>query len=105
MIVYNVTVNINDDAHNEWLRWMNDVHIPEVLSYGLFVHARFSKVLIEEESGTTYSIQYTAKSMKDYEQYRDLYAPALQAETLKKFKDKYVAFRTLLEVVQDHHSK
>ncbi len=35
----------------------------------------------------------------DYEKYRDEYAPALQQEAIKRFKDKFVAFRTLLQIV------
>ena len=102
MIIYNVTININDDVHDEWLQWMNEVHIPDVMSCGLFTHARMCKLLVDEEEGTTYAIQYTAKAMSDYEQYRDVFAPALQAATMKKFNDKFVAFRTLLEVIQEH---
>jgi hypothetical protein len=32
MIVYNVTVNIDGAVEQEWLKWMKEVHIPEVLA-------------------------------------------------------------------------
>lgn len=101
MIIYNVTINIDDDVHDEWVQWMNDEHIPAVMSCGLFTNARMCRLLVDEESGITYAVQYTAESMNDYEKYRDNFAPALQAETMKKFKDKFVAFRTLLEVTSE----
>jgi Domain of unknown function (DUF4286) len=100
MIIYNVTVKIDRAVADEWLAWMLDVHIPEVMNTGLFTENHVLKVLVEDPEGLTYSIQYYCKSMADYEKYRDEFAPALQAETQKKYKDRFVAFRTLLEVIK-----
>ena len=62
MIIYNVTVNIEESIHDEWLEWIKN-HIPQVLATGKFIDARLTKVLVEEEmGGTTYAIQYKAKS-------------------------------------------
>lgn len=101
MIIYNVTINIEDDVHDQWLNWMQQVHLPDVMNTGLFVEYRMAKLLSrqEDETGTTYVIQYWAKSMADYETYQEQYAPALQAETRKHFDGKFVAFRTLMEQV------
>ncbi len=102
MIVYNVTVNVDDDIHDEWLDWMKNIHIPEVMKAGGFIANRIAKVMVEEEAGTTYSIQYTAKNMHDLEEYQKNHAPALQAEHTNRYKGKFVAFRTLLKVVHEH---
>lgn len=99
MIIYNVTVNIDDDVHSEWLQWMKEVHMPEVMKTGLFIENKICKVLVNEESGTTYSIQYTCESMERLEEYQAKHAPRLQKEHSDKYKDKFVAFRTLLEIV------
>ena len=101
MIIYNVTLNIEDDAHDAWLDWMKNVHIPDVMSTGLFLDFNFSKLLSrqDDETGTTYVIQYLSESMAHYEKYSAEFAPALQAETQKMFGGKFVAFRTLMEKV------
>lgn len=99
MIIYNVTVNIDEDVAVEWLHWMKEVHIPDVMKTGMFLDHRFCRVLAEEAGGFTYAIQYSCKDMETYEKYRDEFAPALQQETAKKYGGKFVAFRTLLEVV------
>lgn len=101
MIIYNVTLNIEDSAHDNWLTWMKETHIPDVMSTGLFTGYTFAKLLSkqEDETGTTYVIQYQAKSMAEYERYQSAFAPALQAETRKLFEGKFVAFRTLMETV------
>ncbi len=102
MILYNVTINIDHSAHDEWLRWMKEEHIPEVLATGLFLEHKMSRVLAEEEGGITYAIQYLCPDMATYETYRDSHAPRLQASTQARFGGRFVAFRTLLHVV--HHS-
>lgn len=99
MIIYNVTVNIDDDVHEEWLAWMKEVHIPDVMKTGFFIENRICRILVEEESGTSYAIQYTAKTMEDLQIYQKDHASRLQKEVLEKYGDKFVAFRTLMEVV------
>ena len=99
MILYNVTVNIDNDVREEWLSWMKNVHIPDVLDTGLFVENKIFRVMVNEESGTTYSIQYTLRCMDDLETYQEKFAPALQKQHAEKFANKFVAFRTILERV------
>jgi hypothetical protein len=99
MILYNVTINIDEDVHDEWLEWMKSVHIPEVMETGYFTESKMSRLMIDEEQGITYSIQYACKSMEDYNNYASKEAPGLQAKTLQKYNGKFVAFRTLMEQV------
>lgn len=99
MIIYNVTVNIENDVKDEWLQWMKTVHIPDVMATGHFLENKICKVLVDEEQGTTYSIQYTAATMKDLEEYQRLHAARLQKEHSDRYANKYIAFRTLLEIV------
>lgn len=49
MIIYNVTINIDDSVHNQWLNWLKTKHIGAVLATGCFYKAKLSKVLVEEE--------------------------------------------------------
>lgn len=99
MIIYNVTVNIENDVREEWLEWMKEKHIPDVMKTGHFLENKICKVLVDEEQGTTYSIQYTCESMETLNNYQREHSPRLQKEHAEKFANKFVAFRTLLEVV------
>ena len=102
MIIYNVTVNIEESVQQEWLAWMKKTHIPEVINTGIFVSAKMSKVLVEEQmGGITYSIQYSCESKAKLDEYQEKFAPQLQQEHTKKFQGKFVAFRTLLEVISE----
>lgn len=103
MYIYNVTVNIEDSVHQEWLEWMKGHHIPDVMDTGMFLNNRICQVLVDEENGTTYSIQYEVKDLETLQLYQQLYAARLQQEHTEKFKGKFVAFRTILRVEHNYN--
>ena len=102
MILYNVTINIHESVHDQWMRWMQLKHINDVLATGKFSSARMVKVLVEEEmGGTTYAIQYTTDSKETLQRYYEEDAPRLREEGQQLFGDKMLAFRTELEFVSE----
>jgi hypothetical protein len=99
MIIYNVTINIDAAIHEEWLTWMKAIHIPEVMATGYFIESKICKIIGDEETGINYAIQYTAQTMEHYETYKANHAPALQQKVTARYPGKFVAFRTLLEIL------
>ena len=97
-IIYNVTVSIDHDVHDDWLIWMKTNHIPEVLNTGLFLEAKLSKILAEESGGLAYSIQYLCENQEKLDEYQNNHAPRLQQEHNLKYSGKFAAFRTLLRL-------
>lgn len=100
MIIYNITINIDQSVHDDWLEWMKTNHIPDVMRTGMFKEKKMLRLLGDDQSGGyTYCIQYTCENMETYQQYEDIYAPSLRGEYNNRYKDKFVAFRTLLETI------
>ena len=99
MLLYNVTIILEDAAAEEWLQYMNEYHIPEVMATGKFVSNRLLRILDSPNEGITYCSQYVVESLADYEDYQQNYAPALQADLQQKFENRFVAFRTLMEFI------
>lgn len=99
MIIYSVTVKIDKKVESEWLNYMKNQHIGDVMATGCFKEYKFAKLLMEDPDGTNYSIQYLCESLEVLQGYQSNHAPALQQEHTEKFKDQFVAFRSLLEVV------
>ena len=99
MILYNVTLILEEAIANDWLDWMQAVHIPAVMKTEKFVSYRLLKVLDSPNEGVTYCTQYVADSEENYHQYLAEFAPALQQELNAKFANKFVAYRTLMEFV------
>ena len=101
MIIYNVTINVQEDIHDKWLKWMKEEHIPDMLATKKFSKALMTKVLVKEEmGGITYSVQYAAESKEMLENYYAENAEGLRAKS-KPFEGKFVAFRTELEVITE----
>lgn len=101
MVVYNVSVKVDLEVHEEWCHWMKVVHIPEVLATGAFSKCRFSKLDMAEDDGATYIIQYDCMSMEMLNKYMSLYAPSLQKKTIERYANRFVAFRTYLQVLEE----
>jgi len=99
MYIYNITINIEKSVEQEWLRWMQVKHIPEMLETGKFFEAKMCQVMVEETQGVTYSIQYTTDSKETLEKYYQENADQLRQEGIALFKEKFVAFRTELKVI------
>jgi hypothetical protein len=100
MLLYNVTVGIDQDSETEWLEYMREKHIKAVLETGLFVGHKMYKVLHDSEDGTiSYSVQFFARTIGDVQQYLEIFAPKLIEEHRKQFINRHVTFMTLLEEV------
>lgn len=102
MIIYNVTINIDDSVHDKWLAWVMEKHIPEMMETGKFFKAKIVKVLIVEEMGSsTYSVQYFTQDKETLEAYYNEDAPRMREEGARMFGDKMLAFRTELELLKE----
>jgi hypothetical protein len=99
MLLYNITIILEEAAANEWLAWTQEVHIPAIMATGKFVSNRLLKVVDSPNEGVTYCLQFVLDSKADYESYKLEHAPAMQEELNIRFKDRHVSFQTLMEYV------
>ena len=101
MIVYSVTVSLAPEIEVDWKEWMLSKHIPDVMQTNYFVEKRMTKVIDGHEEGAiNYNIQYMCESIDKLNEYNEKCAPALQKEHGNRYGDKFIAFRTLLEVIE-----
>ena len=103
MYIYNVTINIANHLYAEWLTWM-ETHVLDVLNTGKFTSAKLTEVLVEEEmGGKTYSVQYTANTREDLDDYYKEDADRMREKGLKKFGDNMLVFRTELKLIKEFY--
>ncbi|MDQ3018133.1 MAG: DUF4286 family protein [Bacteroidota bacterium] len=101
-LIYNVTVKIANEAHTSWLEWMQHEHIPEVMKTACFSSFRLLHLEgYDDDEGTTFAIQYTCPNQDLFDIYQRDHAPALQAKHKKAFDGKFVAFRTILNIMSE----
>lgn len=103
MFIYNVTTNIEESVQEEWLQWMREIHIPEMLATGKFVRAKMCRVLVEEDmGGVTYSVQFTVPDRETLQRYYKEDADMLRKRAMDLFAGKSVSFRTEMEIISEH---
>lgn len=101
MYIYNVTTNIQEEVHQQWLEWMKTEHIPEMLKTQKFTRALMSRVLVKEAmGGITYSVQYSCINREMLQKYLKEDADTLQSRT-RRFEGKFVSFQTEMEVISE----
>jgi len=100
MIIYNVTIKITNAIHADWLQWLQQVHIPDVIKTGCFTHAVILRLLeTDETEGPTYAVQYFAESKGLYNNYIENHAALMRQKSFDEWGDQFIAFRSVMQVV------
>ncbi len=101
MIIYSVTISIEQAVQRDWLSWMQVRHIPDVMDTGYFLRYEMRRLLdpAPEAGHETYNIQYHCRSLVDLDEYLDKEAARLQEDHHLRYQGRYAAIRTILESV------
>lgn len=100
MFIYNVTIKVSWAIHDDWLKWMQEKHIPEVMQSGCFTEHRFVRLLeIDDTEGPTYAAQYHVAAKEDYDRYIEQHATALRQDALDRWGNHFIGFRSLMQIV------
>ncbi len=100
MFIYNVTIKVQEVIHEDWLQWLKDEHVPEVLATGCFTNATIVKLLeLDDSEGPTYAIQYVAESKVLYNQYIENFSGILRQKSFDKWGNQFMGFRSLMQVI------
>lgn len=100
MIIYNVTIKVEHAIADEWVQWMRQEHMPELMDTGLFTANKLCRLLEQDdEDGITFIAQYFCNGLTEYNRYISEYAQGFRDKGLKKFGERFIAFRTVMEEV------
>ena len=101
MYIYNVSIQLESAIESDWLSWMNNKHLAEVMASGCFTAYNIFQLIEPTEDGVcTYIVQYQADSLEDYERYAQTFAPKLRQDGFDRFGDRFIAFRTILKKIK-----
>jgi hypothetical protein len=101
MIIYSVVIKIKKSSEQEWIQWITEHHIPDLMKTGYFIKGEVVKELDnQDEEFSVYRSLYYLNSVIEYEAYKHNSAPALQKEHTDKFPGKFSAKRELYEVLK-----
>ena len=99
MILYNITVNVAKEIEPDWLTWMREVHIPQIMDLGFFSNSKIFRLMKDEPDGMTYSCQFFAEKIADVMVFQSQHAQSMQNEVTSRYGDQVIDFRTVLEQV------
>lgn len=100
MYIYNITTKVHTSIHEQWVDWMKMHHIPQIMATGCFTESQFVRLLeLDDSEGPTFATQFKAASKADYNRYIEIHAPSLRKDSLSKWGDKIIGFRSLMELV------
>ena len=99
MIIYNETVIIEEATHREWLRWMQQEQIPNIMATGCFTSHQMLTVLDSPNEGVTYCIQFHTDTIDNINRYYELYLQDFHNRLNQRFENRFVMFNTLMETV------
>jgi hypothetical protein len=97
MIIYNVTAILEDSIHEEYLAYMQQIHMPEVMASGKFISCNLLLLTEPVNEGITYCAQYITDDIEKLNDYRLNYSPKLQEDLSRKFGTSCLTFRSVLE--------
>lgn len=93
MIIYQVKIKVEERVEQSWLKWMKQVHVPDVLATGL---ACAFDMLKSQDDASTYYFHYKFNTASDFESYQNNHAPRLKAHPQEKFPGMFTAERQIL---------
>ncbi len=100
MFIYNVTTKVSWQIHEEWLTWLVEEHIPEVLLTGCFLRYQLVRLQeVDDVEGPTYAVQYYLETREMYDNYIRDFAAVLRDRSIRQWGNRVIAFRTLMEVI------
>lgn len=100
MIIYNVTIKVEHAIAENWLAWLKDEHITDVINTGCFTHATILRLIdVDDTEGPTYAVQYHAVSNSQYKQYIEKHAGEMRKKGAEKWGNQFIAIRTVMQVV------
>jgi len=99
MIIYNETIIVDEAIHKQWLAWMQNEYIPNVMATGYFNSYKILTVLDSPNEGVTYCIQYMTDKLENYNHFNSKHLQGLQAIHQQQFENQFVLFNTLMQTV------
>ncbi len=100
MIVFNTTYLVSFEIHDTWLQWISFQHIPAMLATSFFNDPRLFKVMVEEDQGITYSLQFSSPDMETVQSWQEKHRDEMEADLRSTFGDSVMFFSTFLEEIK-----
>ncbi len=97
MIVFNTTYLVSKNTEALFLAWIKSEYVPAVERTGLLKSPRLFKVLVSEEEGITYSLQFEAETVSSMSEFKKQFLAGLEQMVFDKFGESVLHFSSYLK--------
>ncbi|MET0635625.1 MAG: DUF4286 family protein [Chitinophagaceae bacterium] len=99
-LIYNVTTKVDGAAGEEWLAWMKEEYIPEMLGTGCFHDAVILQLTeVDDSEGPTFAVQYSSAGRSQYNRFIQLFADDMRRKAEARWGAQIISFGSVLRVV------
>ena len=100
MYIYNITIKPDWKIHDEWLHWMKEIYLPDIINTNCFTEYRIVKLLeMDESDGPTYAVQLFAENIAEYNRYQQVFEDNFNKMSNSKWGDRFISFASLMQIV------
>lgn len=100
MLIFNTTYQVTTNHTDNWIQWIKTEHIPFMLQSEVFIEPQITKIVgSEDETGTSFSVQFKINDMDALVLWHNQYATIFQDKVSSKFGTEVVFFSTVLELL------
>lgn len=100
MLILNITTKVMHGIEKEWLQWMKDTWIKEMMGTGLFGEYRFCKLKDnDDEEGLMYVTQFYCDTTENYDTFMSEQDDRLRELGHQRFGNAFISFRTIMEII------
>jgi len=100
MFVYNLTVKVDNIVLHNWIQWLREEYIPEIMATNLFAETRFFKLLEPHDSeASTFILQCATDSKDKYDEYITDHSNILAQKAFERWGHNFVSFETFMQTV------
>ncbi|MFW9598280.1 MAG: DUF4286 family protein [Paludibacter sp.] len=101
MLIFNTTYKVSTAKTAEWIKWVKDVHIPDMTKKADFSKPQITRIVgSDDEHGTSYSVQFHIATMKELERWHMQHAADLQQNVSSNFGTEVLFFSTVLDIIE-----
>jgi hypothetical protein len=92
---------VEDDVLDDYIDFMKETYIVRAANSGFLHEPRFARIHAQhEESGSSYSLQFSVKNVDTLNHWFSIEGEILQEELIARFGNKALGFVTLLEEIE-----
>lgn len=97
MYILNTTYKVQTDVHKKWLGHLAQHHIPAALNSRLIANYKVHHVMVEEDDGLTFAIQYHFSDESALLDFEHKFKDELDGALWNKFPNQFVFFTTKIK--------